>query len=304
MDSSKIDVNLEYYKVFYYVAKMQSFTEAARKLNLSQPAVSQQIRMLEKKLDVVLFVRKKKGAFLTDEGAILYEYIERAFAEITKGENSIMQLKKLEIGEVRVGASDMTLRFYLLPFLEKFHELHPGIKVTVTNAPTPETLKFLEEDKIDFGVVSSPFDESTAQNFDFKDVKQIQDCFVAGRHFTSFKNHMIDVKELEKMPIISLEGDTSSGKYVNDFLKKYDVDIHPEFELATSDMIVQFAKRSLGVGMVVRDFAKDDIESGKLFELRLKQRIPPRQIRVVTSKNNKTSIAAGKLLELLKKRDD
>lgn len=67
-----------------------------------------------------------------------------------------MEMMNLEAGELRIGASDMTPQFYLLPFLQSFHEKYPKIKIQVTNAPTPETLRFLQNGKIDFGVVSSP----------------------------------------------------------------------------------------------------------------------------------------------------
>lgn len=298
---SNLDVNLEYYKIFYHVVKSGQITAAAQILNMSQPAVSQQISSLEKQLNVSLFKRSGRGIVLTKEGKLLYEYVQRGYEEILQGQRRLSQFLHMESGEVRVGASDMTLRFFLLPYLEKFHQLYPGIKVTVTNGPTPETLKYLEEDHIDFGVVSSPFPKSLNQDdISYFDVREIQDCFVAGRSFIQYKNHMLDLSELENLPLIALEGNTSSGRYVTEFLEQNKISIHPEFELATSDMIVQFAERSLGVGMVVRDFAKEDIECGKLFELRFKQRIPPRHIRLVTSSKYPQSLASAKLLELIK----
>lgn len=300
-NDANFDVNLEYYKIFYHVAKNGGITAAARSLNMSQPAVSQQIAGLEKQLGVSLFKRNGRGIALTSEGNLLYEYVERGYEEILQGEKRLSQLLHLEAGEVRVGASDMTLRFFLLPYLEKFHQLYPGIKVTVTNGPTPETLRYLEEDRIDFGVVSSPFPGTiNKDDISYTDVKEIQDCFVAGRSFIQYRNHMIDLSELSNLPLITLEGQTSSGRYVTEFLAQNNITIHPEFELATSDMIVQFAERSLGVGMVVRDFAKEDLDNGKLFELRFKQRIPPRHLRLVTSTKRQQSLASSKLLELIR----
>ena len=77
---------------------------------------------------------------------------------ILDGEEMLKRLVDMDMGEVRIGASDMTLQFYLLPYLETFHERYPNIKVMVSNAPTPETIESLYEGKIDFGVVSTPFD--------------------------------------------------------------------------------------------------------------------------------------------------
>ena len=297
--------NLEYYKVFYHVAKCGSITLAAQELNISQPAVSQQIKQLESLLGTSLFRRTGRGIKLTGEGEILFRYVSKGYEQFELGEQRLSQILRLDAGEVRIGASDMTLRFFLLPYLEKFHERYPGIKVSVTNGPTPETLKYLSDDVIDFGIVSSignatrKESEEEDTSLRFRNVRDIEDIFIAGRRFTSYKNHMLDLKELEHLPMIILEGQTSTGRYIEDFLAKNSVTIHPEFALATSDMIVQFALRNLGVGCVVRDFAKEYIDSGVLFELRLKQMIPKRHMCVVTDEKRPMSVAARGLLELI-----
>ncbi len=291
-------VNLEYYRVFYYVVTCGGLTGAAAKLAISQPAVSQSIKQLEKQLGVTLFVRRARGVSLTGEGELLFAHIAKGYEQFLLGEQRLRQMQNKERGEIRIGASDMTLQFYLLPFLEQFHEKYPGIKVTVSNAPTPETLERLREGKIDFGVVSTPFDVSA--DIESFAVREIEDIFVAGRRFIPYKNRMLDLSELETLPIICLEGQTSTRSYMDDFLAEHGVTLHPEFELATSDMIVQFAKRSLGVGSVMREFARADMESGQLFELRFNQIIPKRQICVVTAVKMPESPAAGALLNLLK----
>ena len=149
--------NLEYYKVFYHVAKSGSLTSAAEELAISQPAVSQSVRQLENALGTRLFVRAPRGVSLTKEGELLYGYVAKAYEQFVLGEKKLKQMLNLELGEIHIGASDMTLQFYLLPFLERFHEKYPGIRVAVTNAPTPETLQNLQDCKIYFGVVSTPF---------------------------------------------------------------------------------------------------------------------------------------------------
>ena len=289
--------NLEYYKVFYHVATTGSLTMAAKELNISQPAVSQSVRQLETALGTKLFTRASKGVRLTGEGSLLYDYVAKGYEQIRLGEQKLEQMLNLELGEIHIGASDMTLQFYLLPYLEQFHEKYPHIKVMVSNAPTPETLRNLNENKIDFGVVSTPFDNPSG--LQVANVREIEDVFVAGRKFISYKNRMLDLQELEKMPIIYLEGATSTRSYMDSFLQKNNVYVRPEFELATSDMIVQFALRNLGVGCVVRDFAREYLEDGRLFELRFNMIIPKRHFCVVTNPKNPLSAAARSMLELL-----
>lgn len=289
--------NLEYYKVFYYVAKTGSLTQAAGLLSISQPAVSQSIRLLEEQTGVRLFTRVSKGVRLTAEGELLYSYVSKGYEQIETGEQKLRQMLNLELGEIRIGASDMTLQYYLLPFLEQFHEAYPAIKVIVTNAPTPETLQNLRTGQIDFGIVSTPFE--TAMDIQTLSVRTIEDTFVCGRRFISYKNKTLDLSELENLPIIFLEKNTSTRSYMDRFLSDNGVTVQPEFELATSDMIVQFALRSLGVGCVVRDFALPHLQSGKLFELRFNKIIPKREFCVVTHSKAPMSTAARNLLDMI-----
>ena len=287
--------NLEHFKVFYYVAKAGSGSKAADARAISQPAVSQSVKQLERALEVKLFHRAPKGVELTPEGQLLFSYVEKGYEQMELGVLKVRQLQNMELGEIRIGASDMTLQFYLLPYLERFYEKYPEIKVVVTNAPTPETLTLLEEGKIDFGVVSTPF--LCKPGMESRAVREIEDVFVAGRRFMAYKNRTLDFKDLEKLPTVMLERNTSTRSYMDEFLMQNGVSIRPEFELATSDMIVQFAHRNLGVGCVVQDFAKEYLDSGRLFELRFNKMIPKRQFCVVKSTKIALSPAAARLLE-------
>lgn len=293
----RLDINLDYYKIFYYVGQMNSISKAAEELNISQPAVSQSIKQLEKMVGAKLFVRTPKGVRFTSEGEVLYSYVKRGYEYIILGENKVKEMLNLQHGEIRIGASDMTLQFYLLPILEKFHELYPKIKVTVTNAPTPETVKRLLEGKIDFGVVSSPI--AVKSGITVKPVREIEDIFVAGSKFTELSKRVLEYKELEGMPLICLESNTSTRKYIDEFLLDRGVVLNPEFELATSDIIVQFAIRNLGIASVVRDFASKYIEKGELFELKFTKAIPKRSFCVISDSNSPLSSAAQKIINMI-----
>ena len=292
-----MNINLEYYKIFYYVGKLNSISKAANKLCISQPAVSQAVKLLEQELGADLFIRTSKGTRLTPEGEALFSYVERGYETILLGEKKFMEMTNLTAGEIHIGASDMTLRYYLLPYLERFHENYPNIKISVTNAPSPETLKYLEEGRIDFGVISEPY--NVRGDFVYNKVSAIRDTFVAGRKFIELKNKTLSYKQLENNPVIFLEKNTSTRRYMDAFLESENVNINPEFQLATSDMIVQFARRNLGIGCVVRSFAEEYLTSGELFELQFGRKIPERHICVVTSEKTSISVAGKKLLNEL-----
>ncbi|MGN0483310.1 MAG: LysR family transcriptional regulator [Lachnospiraceae bacterium] len=289
-----MDINLEYYKIFYYVGQKKSITLAAEALSISQPAVSQAIRHLEEALQVTLFVRTSKGVRFTAEGEMFYTYVQRGYEYILSGEKKLREMRDLEEGEICIGASDMTLRFYLLEYLERFHEEHPNIKIKVTNAPTPETLHHLQQGRIDFGVISTPVQEK--HHFKIQPVREVEDIFVAGRKFEQLKGKLLTYQMLQEYPIICLEPNTSTRSSVDAFLAKQRITLLPEFELATSDMLIQFAQRGLGVACVMADFAKEKIADKSLFRLQFEQPIPKRQIAIVTDANTPLSAAARELL--------
>ena len=192
----------------------------------------------------------------------------------------------------------MTLQFYLLPYLQRFHERYPGIRLNVTNGPTPETMHYLSEGRIDFGLVTTPL--SRRKGFHSIAVRQIQDVFVAGTRFRKLKGEVLSWSRLRELPVVCLEKNSSTRRYVDDFLMARGAAIHPEIELATSDMIVQFALRNLGVACVVRDFAQPYLEAGTLFELRFESILPAREMELVTNEKLPPTSASAKFLEMLK----
>ena len=293
-----MNINLEYYKFFYYAAKCGSITQAAEVLSVTQPAVSQALRTLAKSLGTDLFVRNGKGVHLTPAGEILFDYVKRGYEEIETGERKVLEMINMETGEIRIGASDMTLQFYLLPYLQRFHERYPGIRLNVTNGPTPETMHYLSEGRIDFGLVTTPL--SRRKGFHSIAVRQIQDVFVAGTRFRKLKGEILPWSSLRELPVVCLEKNSSTRRYVDDFLMARGAAIHPEIELATSDMIVQFALRNLGVACVVWDFAQPYLEAGTLFELRFESSLPAREMELVTNEKLPPTSASAKFLEMLK----
>ena len=294
------DSSLEYYKVFYTVCECGGITTAAQHLCISQPAVSQAIRQLEDALRCRLFLRTSRGVKLTKEGEVLFSYVKRGIETLYDGEDTLQRMQDLETGEIRIGASDMTLQFYLLPYLEGFHERYPNIKVTVSNGPTPETLDLLRDGRIDFGIVSTPFEAKTEVTS--IPVREIHNIFIAGPKFrNTLDRRILSYEELSDYPCIFLEPKTSTRLFMDQFLEKRGIRLEPEFELATSDMIVQFVRRNLGIGCLMSDFAAAAIERREIFPLRFEEEMPPRQFCLVTTAKTYMSPAAARLYQELAK---
>ena len=176
-----MDINYELYKVFYYVASTLSFSEASKQLFISQSAVSQSIKALEKKLDQTLFIRSTKKVRLTTEGEILLRHIEPAISLIKRGESQLLDVG-VRGGQLHIGASDTICRYFLVPYLERFHREFPGAHIKVTNATSIHCVELLETGQVDLIVVNSP--NSYLGNVpNVKKIKDFQDVFIANEAF-------------------------------------------------------------------------------------------------------------------------
>ena len=150
-----MDINYELYKVFFYVATTLSFSEASKQLFISQSAVSQSIKALEKKLEQTLFIRSTKRVQLTPEGELLLRHVEPAMNLIMRGENQLLDTGSTG-GQLRIAASDTICRYFLVPYLEKFHKDFPHAHIKVTNQSSIKCVELLESGQVDFIVVNCP----------------------------------------------------------------------------------------------------------------------------------------------------
>ncbi|MCL1792607.1 MAG: LysR family transcriptional regulator [Oscillospiraceae bacterium] len=289
--------NYEHYKIFCKIVECSSISKAANQLYISQPAVSLAVKQLEISLNAKLFFRTQKGVKLTTEGATLYSYVKQGCTLISVGEEKLKELGELQAGEVNVGASEMTLRFFLLPLIEKFHKDFPSVKIKITNAPTPETLQHLKEGLIDFGVVSGPAN-TDSPGIDFKSVKSVKEILVAGKNFGELKEKQkVPAADLRKYPFIMLEKGTSTRSYIEKYLKENGAEINPEIELAANDLVVEFIKRGMGLGFILEEFVRRELENGELFKIDLAPEFPPRSFCIATHSHIPLATAAKKMLE-------
>ena len=292
-----MNVSFEYYKVFYHVARLGSITLAARTLFLSQPAVSKSVKQLEKMLGCGLFFRTHKGMALTPEGEVLYRHAALACEQIALGERTLQAMLDLDGGSIHIGSSDMIMYAYLLPYLERFHRDYPKVHISTITASTHGTLDALRAQKIDLGVVFTPLEK--VDDLELIPVCPIHDMFIAGKPFLHLKDSVLPLAEIARLPIICPEKGTSSREHLDTFFQSHGLVLDPEFELATTVLIVPFAERGLGVGITVRRFAEASLKAGTIFEIRPEQPIPERAIAVATRKRHPLSHAGQAFIRCL-----
>ncbi|WDV47988.1 LysR family transcriptional regulator [Clostridiaceae bacterium M8S5] len=292
-----MNINFEFYKVFYTVVKEGKISDAAKKLYISQPAVSQSIKQLEEKLGGKVFLRTPKGIKLTTEGEIFFKYIEKAYKFIKAGESKFLEMQKLDYGEIIIGASDTLCANYLMPYLEQFHKIYPNIKMKVTNRTSYETINLLKSGSVDLGVINLPIEKD--KTLDIMKTLTVEDCFICGEKYSKDFNKEITLDKLSKYPLVFLEKGSNTRKFIDKFFSDNGIQAEPEIELGSVDLLVKFAEIGLGISCVTKNFIMDKLDNKEVFEIKIKNSIPKRKIGVATLKGVPLSSAGQKFLEFL-----
>ncbi len=289
-----MNINTELYKIFSAVAAAGTFSGAANLLGISQPAVSQAIRQLEDSLDVRLFNRSSRGVTLTKEGELLGGYVRSAMGLIEAGEEKLLKLRSLSAGELRIGAGDTVSKWYLAPFIGKYHTLYPDVKISITNRTTDGTMELLRSGATDIGFVNMPMSE---KGFVFEECLGVHDVFIAGEPFSHLRGRTVALSELASYPLIMLEQASNSRRMVDRHFLENGVVLRPEIELGAHDLLIDYARIGLGIACVAREFVhySDD----EMFEIQLSSAVPRRSIAVCYRENIPLSAAAKKFISLL-----
>lgn len=293
-----MNINFESYKVFYYVAKYLSFSKASKALFVSQSAVSQSIKQLEEKLNTTLFFRQTKKVSLTKEGELLFDHIEKAFNFIKTGERSLQSVSLVGRGEIKIGASDTICKYYLIPFIDKFHELYPNIKIKIINRPSPVCAELLTKGEVDISIINLP-DKLDYKNISYREIKKIQDVFIAGKKYIHLKGKPMKLKDLENFPLLLLEKNSTTRSFFESLIIDHKLNIAPEIELGSIDLLIELTKIGLGFSFVMEDSVLNEIEDEEVFILDIKERTPKRSIGVLTNTEVHLPESAKKFIDIL-----
>lgn len=273
-----MDATLDLYHVFYAVAKQGNISRAANELFISQPAISKAIKKLEDSLSVSLFYRNSRGVTLTDEGVLLYEQVRIAFEAIDKGEEVVKRTKQLGIGSLRIGVSTTLCKYLLLSYLKEFVEKFPHMKITIQCQSTFDTVKLLEEGKIDIGLIGKP---EHLKHLVFYPITSIQDTFVTTKAYyenLKVRNGGDEMDIFKEGNIMLLNEENITRRYIEEYFKSEGIQVHQVLEVSNMDLLIEFAKIGIGIACVIKEFVGDELADGLLMELPILKAIPKREV--------------------------
>lgn len=275
-------VNLELYRAFNAVARCGSLTKAAEELFISQPAISQSIRQLENQLGVPLFSRTHKGMELTQGGKMIYKNVSAALRLLDNAESELLQLSTSATGTIRVGATDSIFSNILADKIVEYNRRYPAVKIELLTGTSPETLAQLKDNKCDVGFINLPIEDREVV---FKGtVAHLSDIFVAGNRFSALKGEKIELSALQEYPLLMIESNTVARTALDAFLQTVGLTLQPDLEVENWDFMLKLAAKGMGIGCIPREYAKQFLDSGELFEVNVSPALPVRGVGIALPK--------------------
>lgn len=290
-------VNLDLYRVFYTVAKCGSLTGAARELYISQPAVSLAIKQLEAQLGATLFNRTRRGVELTETGGkLIFGRVEEALSLLDGAGGAIAELASTPTGLVRIGATDSIFSYVLADRIVEFNAAYPAVKLELLSATSPETVVQLKEGRCDIAFVNLPADDAETELLGT--VAHISDIFVVGERYAYLADKTMRLAELGSLPLMMIEENTVARREMRAFLSKMGAKLEPDVEVANWDFMKKLVCGGMGAGCIPREYCREELASGKLYELKFDVPLPVRGVGLAVRKGTAPSFAARKFIEL------
>ena len=291
--------NLSSYRIFYTVANTGNISKAAKELYISQPAISKSIQKLEESVGCKLFSRSSRGVVLTDEGKLLYEHVSEAFETLTMGEEKLKRSIELGVGHLKIGVSSTLCKYLLLPYLKEFIRQNPHISISISCQSTNDTLKLLEDNKIDIGLIGKP---ENLKNIHFDFLEEIEDIFVAAKDYLrNLKARGIQKDHiLQSSTLMLLDKNNMTRQYIDDYLQENQIIIKDSIDISDMDLLSDFARIGVGVACVIKNFVREDLENGTLMEIPLGFPIHKREVGFAYKTTTKPSKSLAEFIHFYK----
>jgi len=295
-----MNINYEYYKIFYYVGKYRNITKAAQALGSNQPNVTRVMKLLESELGCQLLLRSNKGITLTEKGEILYERVSAAFFQIQAAEEELNRDGKLVEGTIILGTTETALHLILFQKLKEFKRDNPKVRFKIYNYSTKDAVYELMRGAIDISVVTSPF--HIKKNIRSEKLLEFQDVLICGSAYMDLieqKRHLI---ELTDYPWVCLGKNTVTYDMTSDFFLKNGVVLKPDIEVATSDLMVPMIQNNLGIGYVPKQLAQPKLDTQSVYHVPVYEEMEPRAVCVLYDTKRGQSRCGREFLNFLMHR--
>ena len=293
---------LNLYHIFYTVAQCGNISAAARKLYISQPAVSKSISRLEESFASPLLIRSSRGVTLTENGELLYKHLETAFQAIRQGEEMIGRNDLLGAGSLSIGVSTTLCKYVLLPYLQDYIAANPYVKISLSCQSTYETIASLENGTLELGLVGES-ERLESSHLNFLPIREIHDIFVCSPEYLSKLQNQTDGSGdlLSNGTFLLLNKNNVTRQYMDKHMLLQSITMEHQIEVTTMDLLIDFARIGLGIACVIGEFVQEELKNGSLVECSIREPIPSRLIGFAYPRSARTTAAMNAFLGQISK---
>lgn len=287
---------LNLYHIFYIVAQCGNISAAAKKLYISQPAVSKSISRLEENFTSPLLIRSSRGVTLTENGKLLYRQLETAFQAIRQGEEMISRNDLLGAGSLSIGVSATLCKYALLPYLQDYIAANPYVKVSLSCQSTHETIAALENGTLELGLVGES-DRLESSHLAFLPIREIHDIFVCSPEYLGKLQSQTGGEDLlSQGTFLLLDKNNVTRQYMDKHMLLQNITMEHQIEVTTMDLLIDFARIGLGIACVIGEFVQRELKEGSLMECSIREPIPSRRIGFAYPRSTKPTAAMNAFL--------
>jgi DNA-binding transcriptional LysR family regulator len=291
-------VNLQHLRAFASVAAEGNITRAARRLRISQPAVSKQLAELEAELGTTLFDRLPRGVRLTEAGELLLVHAQRIFAAESAAEAEISELTGLMRGRLSIGAST-TIGSYLIPgVFGVFNRSHPHIKLALEIANTTQVQSLVLDDRIDLGLTEGFV---ASEQLDVEVVHHDEMVAIVSPQHPLRRRASVELRDLARMPFICREQGSGTRDVIEAALSEQGLLLEPVMALGSTEAVKSAVSTGLGVAIVSRLTVELELSVGRLAQLDVRDLNIRRALHLVRLRGKRESPAVEAFITLLRK---
>lgn len=249
-----MNINFEYYKVFYIIAKNRNITKAANELNITQPSISRMLKTMEEQMNTKLFIRKIKGVILTQEGQELYRLIGDEIENIIKAENNFSKIINDEALKI---ATNKTYLNYLIDNKKFDFLLKDNHDITFLNTNNFNLLNNqLSNNLIDFALISEPLNFKFDNNIKFKVLDKLHLVFVSNSN-----NEKINTKPL------AILNNSKFNEICNNYIKDYNLTQNGIIKVDDYDNLYPLISSGYANGFLIKEFVINELKNNLIYEL-------------------------------------
>jgi DNA-binding transcriptional LysR family regulator len=290
-------INYNQLRVFYHAARQMSFTEAARRLYITQPAVTAHIKHLEADCSLKLFRKKGRRVFLTDEGKTLFEFARKVFEYEKEIERVIEEMRELKRGVLRLGTTKAYARYFMPFLMSRFHEAYPHIKIHLDEGSSLDMIYSLLDLRNEVAIIAKAGEHPDVNFIPFSQEELVP--ILSPRHELARKR-TIPFKALASEPIIMKEIGSGTRRVVNELFTRNGCIPNVLMETSNTEFIKQLVQRGEGVSFLVRESVALELEEKKLSTVQIKGHKIYLDVSIAYLKDPHLSPPAEAFLEILR----